>query len=251
MICENCGKEHNGSYGRGRFCSSFCARSFSSLNNREEKNKKISESCKERYPYSTWDKVIFIHNDEEVPSDYIKGNFFISRVYQEAKKNNTSIEEAFEIFKKQRLSASLKRKSKKDIINENLNFIEKHNQEVLQQYEELLSRKIGNKTDQIKADTIYANYLAKRDKNHLRSKSGRVFIHILLAERLLERPLNLKEVVHHKDENKLNNTFRNIYIFNDKSSHSRFHQNKFYWLTIDKDVLVCSKIEDHLKDLNQ
>jgi len=29
MICENCGKEHNGSYGSGRFCCKECARSFS------------------------------------------------------------------------------------------------------------------------------------------------------------------------------------------------------------------------------
>lgn len=28
-ICENCGKEHNGSYGSGRFCSKECAKSFS------------------------------------------------------------------------------------------------------------------------------------------------------------------------------------------------------------------------------
>ena len=32
MICENCGKEHDGSYGSGRFCSKECARSFSSKN---------------------------------------------------------------------------------------------------------------------------------------------------------------------------------------------------------------------------
>lgn len=29
MICENCGKEHNGCYGSGRFCCETCARSFS------------------------------------------------------------------------------------------------------------------------------------------------------------------------------------------------------------------------------
>ena len=29
MICENCGKEHDGSYASGRFCSLKCARSFS------------------------------------------------------------------------------------------------------------------------------------------------------------------------------------------------------------------------------
>lgn len=32
MICENCGKEHDGSYGSGRFCSKECAHSFSSKN---------------------------------------------------------------------------------------------------------------------------------------------------------------------------------------------------------------------------
>lgn len=29
MICENCGKEHNGNYGSGRFCCSECSHSFS------------------------------------------------------------------------------------------------------------------------------------------------------------------------------------------------------------------------------
>lgn len=32
MICENCGKEHDGSYGSGRFCSKECAKSFSTKN---------------------------------------------------------------------------------------------------------------------------------------------------------------------------------------------------------------------------
>ena len=30
MICENCGKEHNGTYGSGRFCSTECAHAYSS-----------------------------------------------------------------------------------------------------------------------------------------------------------------------------------------------------------------------------
>lgn len=30
MKCENCGKEHDGNYGSGRFCSKVCARQFSS-----------------------------------------------------------------------------------------------------------------------------------------------------------------------------------------------------------------------------
>ena len=32
MICENCKKEHMGSYGSGRFCCEKCARGFSSRN---------------------------------------------------------------------------------------------------------------------------------------------------------------------------------------------------------------------------
>ena len=32
MICENCGKEHDGNYGSGRFCCQLCARAFSTKN---------------------------------------------------------------------------------------------------------------------------------------------------------------------------------------------------------------------------
>lgn len=32
MICENCKINHDGSYGSGRFCSSKCARGFSTKN---------------------------------------------------------------------------------------------------------------------------------------------------------------------------------------------------------------------------
>jgi len=44
MKCENCGKEHDGSYGSGRFCCKECARSFSTKN--KKKNKIIKcENC--------------------------------------------------------------------------------------------------------------------------------------------------------------------------------------------------------------
>lgn len=46
MICEKCKKEHDGSYGSGRFCSSKCARSFSTLGKRQEINKKVSQTLK-------------------------------------------------------------------------------------------------------------------------------------------------------------------------------------------------------------
>lgn len=44
MNCENCNTEHDGSYGSGRFCSSKCARGFSTKSKRKEINDKVSKS---------------------------------------------------------------------------------------------------------------------------------------------------------------------------------------------------------------
>ena len=41
MICENCGKEHDGSFGSGRFCCKECARAFSTRN---DNNKELKEA---------------------------------------------------------------------------------------------------------------------------------------------------------------------------------------------------------------
>lgn len=43
-ICENCNRNHDGSYGSGRFCSSSCARSFSSKSISDESRKRRSEN---------------------------------------------------------------------------------------------------------------------------------------------------------------------------------------------------------------
>ena len=41
-VCENCGKEHDGSYGSGRFCSKECAKSYSSKS-LDNTNKKLAK----------------------------------------------------------------------------------------------------------------------------------------------------------------------------------------------------------------
>ena len=51
IICENCEKEHDGSYGSGRFCSSKCARGFSTKAKRKEINEKLSKKLKKKYFY--------------------------------------------------------------------------------------------------------------------------------------------------------------------------------------------------------
>ena len=44
MKCENCGSNHDGSYGSGRFCSKKCARGYATKNKRKEINDKVSIS---------------------------------------------------------------------------------------------------------------------------------------------------------------------------------------------------------------
>ena len=46
--CENCNCDHKGEYGSGRFCSSKCARGFSTSKKRKEINAKVSKKLK--YP---------------------------------------------------------------------------------------------------------------------------------------------------------------------------------------------------------
>ena len=46
MVCEKCKNSHDGSYGSGRFCSSKCARGFSTLKKRNDINRKVSNTLK-------------------------------------------------------------------------------------------------------------------------------------------------------------------------------------------------------------
>lgn len=55
MKCENCGKEHDGSYGSGRFCSDHCRRVYSGKRvNVNGKQKCNFNATKHRAPYGTW-----------------------------------------------------------------------------------------------------------------------------------------------------------------------------------------------------
>jgi hypothetical protein len=73
MKCENCNKEHNGTYASGRFCSSKCARGFST----KEKRSLINNKLKSKIP---WNKGIS-------GSPYIKKCFYCQIEYITIKKN--------------------------------------------------------------------------------------------------------------------------------------------------------------------
>lgn len=54
-ICENCGKEHDGSYRSGRFCSKHCRLSFSAKHTKHKKcNFNINKIDNGRSKYGTW-----------------------------------------------------------------------------------------------------------------------------------------------------------------------------------------------------
>lgn len=53
-ICENCGNEHDGSYGSGRFCSDHCRRVYSGKRVNINGKQKCNFRGKRKAPYGTW-----------------------------------------------------------------------------------------------------------------------------------------------------------------------------------------------------
>ncbi len=72
---------------------------------------------------------------------------------------------------------------------------------------------------------IQEGYKYTLKPNHPRAKlkKGYVAEHILVIEKHLKRFLKPEEVIHHIDENRLNNKIKNLRLFKDKSEHNRFH----------------------------
>lgn len=66
----------------------------------------------------------------------------------------------------------------------------------------------------------YAYYIPD---HHLAYGNGVVYEHMLRAEEALGRELKSEEVVHHKDENRHNNSFDNLMVFKTSGDHTAFH----------------------------
>lgn len=70
---------------------------------------------------------------------------------------------------------------------------------------------------------LEGQYLAGYEKDY--NKKGNYKVHRKIIEDLLGRKLNPNEIVHHKDENKLNNKLSNLKIMS-RAEHSRYHRLK-------------------------
>lgn len=81
--------------------------------------------------------------------------------------------------------------------------------------------------------------------HHLAKKDGYVYVHRLVAEKILGRPLEEGETVHHKDENKLNNSPDNLMIFRSNADHSAFH--KGYKAICANKVWYCPDLESGVR----
>lgn len=70
---------------------------------------------------------------------------------------------------------------------------------------------------------ITNGYVLSYSPNHPRAMSnGCVYEHIIQAERKLGRFLGDKEVVHHKDRNRTNNSLDNLMVFKTNKDHTMF-----------------------------
>lgn len=96
-----------------------------------------------------------------------------------------------------------------------------------------------NDVDESKRINLNGYYAYYIPDHHLANKTGTVYEHMLRAEEILGRKLNKKEVVHHKDENKHNNSFDNLMVFKTGGDHTAFHNGCD--IEKDGDVYVAHK----------
>lgn len=73
---------------------------------------------------------------------------------------------------------------------------------------------------QVKSNGYNTIYMPEHPKAF---DNGCVYEHVLIAEKMLGRPLTSEEVVHHKDENKTHNQDNNLMVFATDKDHLNYH----------------------------
>ncbi len=100
--------------------------------------------------------------------------------------------------------------------------------------------------------TILNGYIAIYFPEHPRAynSNGCVYEHILVAERMLGRPLKDQEVIHHKDFNRQNNDETNLMVFRSDKDHTSYHAGNAA-IKLEDNTFICpSQKEIVYKHLN-
>lgn len=207
LICENCGKIHDGSYGSGRFCSKFCAHSYTAKQGMESKNRKRSDKLKNK------------HLSVETRFKIAENN----RIRFQDPQNRLMVSNKLKAY------YTNHQHSKDSLVGESYE---------LSEYSKLHS--IDHSND-VPPDgyLAFGKYLIQRCLGHPKAYNmgEYVYAHILAAEQKLGRPLNDGETVHHIDFDGWNNNPDNLMIFLSNSDHIRYHHMLIH---PDRYKLICS-----------
>lgn len=85
------------------------------------------------------------------------------------------------------------------------------------------SRSCSSKVAGMKAGVVRAAQLRGTGEDKAYPKLNGRHAHRVIAEQKLGRPLRPGEIVHHKDDNILNNDPSNLHVFASQADHARYH----------------------------
>ena len=175
MICERCGKNHDGSYGSGRFCCASCARSFSTSADRVCINKKVSETLKKRNE--------ILRCDRQLSTKELNKQLKEMRINELLKSVKTDGDRKFVTYP-------------------NIDFDDKY---IITSDGRVISIFTGNEMRQGNHCDGY-KYVCIRDKYH---RQHNLKVHRLVAIAFIPNPNNYP-IINHKDQNPANNNVDNL-----------------------------------------
>jgi hypothetical protein len=89
--------------------------------------------------------------------------------------------------------------------------------------------------------TSDGHVLIKNYTHPNRGKNNYMREHVLVAEKLLNRYLTKLEIIHHINSNKSDNSPENLYLFESRAEHNRYHMN-IAWNNGKSDIITKSNI---------
>lgn len=218
--CEKCGIIMTEKFGSGRFCSRKCSNGHP--HSQESKVK----------AYESLMKTLSSRKPTFKSKGYHKTD--ISAEIKEQRKLERKKLRENQRLKKQQEKKQLFEVAYKELIEENDRILNKY------------ISKLNTAVELIDTTNLHkvSGYYVTRVPDHLRvfNDQNYVFVHVLIAEKMLNRKLNSEELVHHLDSNRINNSPTNLVVFDNIKSHGKFHHAKYFKLSIVGDVLHCDRL---------